>query len=67
MNSLDKRRIALAGAAAVLVVICATSGPIAEFRVTQDVTAPSINRVEAKIDLGIVAFSFLKSWKRILP
>lgn len=66
MNSLDKRRIALAGAALAVAGTLAFADPIADIRVTHDVSAPTISRVEAKIDLGLVAFSFLHSWKRVL-
>jgi hypothetical protein len=67
MNSLDKRRIALAGGRLAIAALFASSGPIADIRVTHNVSAPAMSQVEAKIDLGLIAFSFLHSWKRVLP
>lgn len=67
MNSLDKRRMALASGGIALAGLLALAGPIADIRVTHDrVASTAISKVEAKVDLGLVAFSFLHSWKRVL-
>jgi hypothetical protein len=67
MGSIDKRRIALAATAIGMAGLLAFGGPIADIRVTHDsVASTAISKVEAKVDLGLVAFSFLHSWKRVL-
>jgi hypothetical protein len=66
MNSLDRRRIALVGGGMAIAALFLSSGPIADIRVTHDVSAPAISSIEAKIDLGLIAFSFLHSWRRVL-
>ncbi|MCP3732404.1 hypothetical protein M9978_18435 [Sphingomonas sp. MG17] len=66
MTSLDKRRIALAGGGIALAGLFAFSDPIADIRVTHDAAPSTISKLEAKVDLGLVAFSFLHSWKRVL-
>ena len=66
MDSLGKRRIALAGCTVVLAATIAFADPIADIRVTHDAAMPAVSRVEATIDLGLIVFSFLHSWKRTL-
>lgn len=66
MNSLDKRRMAVAGTAIALAGMVAFADPIADIRVTHDAAPSTISKLEAKVDLGLFAFSFLHSWKRAL-
>lgn len=64
MNGLQKRRIVLAGgAAAALLVFAALPHPTADIRIiTHDVTDTAPRKVQAAVDLGVVAVSFLYTW-----
>lgn len=64
MNSLDKRRIVIAGGGLALLALVALSDPIADVRISHDASGGSISQIETKVDLGVVAFSYLHSWKR---
>jgi len=66
MDSLDKRKAALVGGGIALAGLLAFADPVADIRITHDVAAPAISTIEAKFDLGIVAISYLHSWKRVL-
>ncbi|WP_131818610.1 hypothetical protein [Sphingomonas turrisvirgatae] len=66
MSSLQRRRVMLGCGAIALAGALAVSDPIADIRLTHDTAPSTISRFEAKIDLGLVAFSFLHSWKRVL-
>jgi len=66
MDKLGKRRIALASAGLALVALVTYSDPIADVRISHDVATPSIAKLEARLDLGLIAISFLHSWKRAL-
>jgi hypothetical protein len=67
MNSLDKRRLLLATGGLAVVASYSLSGPIADIRVTHVIADTSIARLETRIDLGVIAFSYFHSWKRVLP
>lgn len=68
MGSMDKRRMALAGGGIAMVALLAFADPVADIRITHsNVASTAISQVEARIDLGLVAFSYLRSWKRVLP
>lgn len=66
MNSLNKRRVVLASLGAALLAIFSLSGPVADIRITHDSAGSSVSRIETRIDLGVVAFSYLHSWRRVL-
>lgn len=67
MNSLDKRRLWVATGGIALVAGYSMSGPIADVRITRDIAAPSISWIETRIDLGFVAFSYLRRWNSPSP
>lgn len=63
MDSLSKRRIALAGSGAVLLALSAMHHPSANIRIiTHDVADTAPRRIQAAIDLGILAVSVLYTW-----
>lgn len=67
MNSLDKRRLWLAAGGLAMLAGYSVSGPIADVRITRDLADASIARLETRIDLGVIAFSYFHSWKPTLP
>jgi hypothetical protein len=63
MDSLSKRRIALAGGGAALLALSAMHHPSANIRIiTHDVTDTAPRKIQAAIDLGILAVSVLYTW-----
>lgn len=63
MDRFDKRRIALAGSAAALLALAATGGPSADIRIlTHDVTDTAPRKMQAAVDLGVMAVSILYTW-----
>ncbi len=64
MNSLDRRRIVMASGGLAVLALIALSNPIADIRIIHDATGTAVSRIETRIDLGVVAFSYLHSWKR---
>lgn len=63
MDRFDKRRIALAGGAAALLALTATGGASADIRIlTHDVTDTAPRKMQAAVDLGVMAVSVLYTW-----
>lgn len=63
MDSFSKRRIALAGGGAALLAISAMHHPSANIHIiTHDVTDHAPRKIQAAIDLGIMAVSVLYTW-----
>jgi uncharacterized protein (UPF0261 family) len=63
MDRLDKRRIALAGGAAALLAVTALPHPTANIHIiTHDVADKAPRKIQAAIDLGILAVSVLYTW-----
>lgn len=64
----DRRKLMFAGAAAL--ALLAANHPSAGIRIlTHDVADPSPQRVEAAVDLGLLAVSVLVTWteRRLVP
>lgn len=66
MNGQRRRKIILGSGAVALLAVVMMAGPVADIRVTHDATSRSISTVEAKLDLGLIAFSFLHCSRRAL-
>lgn len=63
MDSLSKRRIALAGGGAALLALTALSPHSANIQIiTHDVTDTAPRKFQAALDLGILAVSVLYTW-----
>lgn len=63
MDNLSKRRIALAGGGAALLALSAMHHPSANIRIlTHDVTDVAPRKIQAAIDVGILAVSVLYTW-----
>ena len=63
MDRLDKRRIVLAGGAAALLALTVTGGPTADIRIlTHDVADTAPRKMQAAVDLGVMAVSVLYTW-----
>ena len=67
MNSFDKRKLVLAGSGLALLAAFTLSEPIADVRISHDVTDTAISQIETRINLGVIAISYLHSWKSVLP
>ncbi|MCW4461415.1 hypothetical protein OK349_06825 [Sphingomonas sp. BT-65] len=63
MDRLDKRRIALVGGGAALLAITALPHPTANIQIlTHEVTDTAPRKIQAAVDLGILAVSVLYTW-----
>lgn len=62
MDRLHKRRIALAGSAAALLALAAIPGPVADIQFSRVGTDAAVNRLEASVNLGLFAVTFLRVW-----
>lgn len=63
MDSFSKRRLAVAGGAAALLTLSAMQHPSANIHIiTHDVTDTAPRKIQAAIDLGIMAVSVLYTW-----
>ncbi|MEG3180824.1 hypothetical protein [Sphingomonas sp. LT1P40] len=63
MDRLDKRKIALIGGGAALLALTVLPHPTADIRIlTHDVTDTAPRKVQAAVDLGVMAVSVLYTW-----
>lgn len=63
MDTISKRRIALAGGAAALLTLSAMHHPSANIRIiTHDVTDTAPRKIQAALDVGVMAVSVLYTW-----
>lgn len=63
MDSMQKRKIALAGGVAALLALTAMPTPTADLRIlTHDVADKAPKKIEAAVNLGVMAVSVLYTW-----